>query len=61
VQDAAAVPIGDFGLGAGLANAVHRRQQEGGTSEGSQALPEAVLKKIFHDNAARWIPGTTAG
>ena len=20
-----------------------------------------VLKKIFHDNAARWIPGTTAG
>jgi hypothetical protein len=24
-------------------------------------LPDSVLKKIYHDNAVRWIPGILAG
>jgi predicted TIM-barrel fold metal-dependent hydrolase len=28
-----------------------------GTDEASLGLPESILKKIFHDNAVRWIPG----
>jgi predicted TIM-barrel fold metal-dependent hydrolase len=59
----------DFTLGQdevrGAASLISTHEQEwnffAGTAEGSLALPEAVLKKIFHDNAARWIPGTTAG
>jgi predicted TIM-barrel fold metal-dependent hydrolase len=59
----------DFTLGQdevrGAASLISTHEREwnffAGTAEGSLAMPEAVLKKIFHDNAARWIPGTTAG
>ena len=29
---------------------------EGGTTRGLH-LPEAVVRKLYHDNAVRWIPG----
>jgi predicted TIM-barrel fold metal-dependent hydrolase len=33
---------------------------EGGTTRGLE-LPEPVLRKLFHDNAVRWIPGIDGG
>ena len=40
----------------------HEVQDEGRTTTGL-ALPEAVLRKLFRENAVRWVPGvvTTAG
>jgi predicted TIM-barrel fold metal-dependent hydrolase len=57
----------DFTLGQDEARGVatlmstHEREWNyfAGRDEGSLALPETVLRKIFHDNAARWIPGIT--
>jgi hypothetical protein len=56
----------DFQLGQGddatraksLAS-VHDREWNyfAGTGESGLALPEPVLRKIFHDNAVKWIPG----
>ena len=50
----------DEARGAASLVATHEREWNffAGTAEGSLGLPEAVLKKLFHDNASRWIPGT---
>jgi hypothetical protein len=32
-----------------------------GPGDASLGLPESILKKIFHNNAVRWIPGTAPG
>jgi predicted TIM-barrel fold metal-dependent hydrolase len=50
---------GDEARGAASLLSTHEREWNyfSGTEDASLGLPEAVLKKIFHDNAARWIPG----
>ncbi len=57
----------DFSLGTGDEEgavksflAQHEREWNFFAGAEGVALPEAVLRKIFHDNAARWLPGIAA-
>jgi predicted TIM-barrel fold metal-dependent hydrolase len=50
---------GDVAHGAASLLSTHEREWNyfSGTGESSLGLSESILKKIFHDNAGRWIPG----
>ena len=50
---------GDDARAAASLLSTHEREWNyfSGTDEASLGLPESILKKIFHDNADRWIPG----